>query len=251
MSTILHNILAMLAVAFLLCCLAQYSFATNCNTNEEMAFTQQHLGKECRSKLQQLLDFNNPSLKMDSKLLDSLCTSACLEKYADWLVSSCNDTNKASLITASCLQQEDSSSEKRCRFFFPDFTEFISTHQCAQYFINQDNLECSVECREPLRKLVMELGCCFQSVYNDGMVVASLHEQGFLNTSQLIALNSFHRSDVLESCLDADMTPSACSSQPFLTVSGRDSSAAQGTGSRGFLFSIAFFVALISTLSQS
>ena len=237
----------MLAVVLILSSLVQYGFANDCNQNEESEYTREYLEEECRTNLP-LLNFNNPSLKMDNKILEPLCTSSCLGRYAKWLTHTCNNTKKAMLITASCLRQEDSNSElKRCRFFFPDFADISSTHQCAQYLMNSD---CLQTCKEPLKKFVMELGCCFQAIYNNEMVVESLHEQGFFNTTQFVALKLFHMSDLLENCLDTHMAPPACSSQPFLS-SDKNTSAARGTVPHIFSFCIAFFMTLLFSLPHS
>lgn len=241
----------MLVVLLILGCLAQHGWATKCHQTEVRKFIQDNLGEECQASLI-LIDFNSPTLRADNKVLDSSCTSSCLGRYANWLKDQCNDTSKATFITTACLHQGDPNSEmKRCRYFFPDFIDISSTHQCARLFSDPET-SCSLECKQPLQDLIMNLGCCFQSVYNNEMATISLHDQGFMNGTQLAALSLFQKSNVLENCFDTYMVPLACSIQPFLVDSNGESSAVvKGTRSFNLFLRLSFFVTLVFTFSYS
>ena len=229
----------MFVVVLVLCCLAQQVLANKCSSQEEDQYIQANLGDECRANLQ-LLEYNSQSLKEGSVKMDRVCSKPCLGRYADWLKHWCGNTKKAALITTSCLKQEGVSPERKCRYFFPDQINITSAHQCAAYFTNP---ECNLECVEPLQSLVTNLGCCFQSIYNDKLVIAGLHEQGFITNSEQNVLNLFQESDILENCLDS--VPQNCSGEPFLNAYNGGITITKGSMTHRILFFFTFFTFLV------
>lgn len=195
-------------VVVVVTCLARLSDAT-CNSAEEEAF-KRTLEPECRENLALGSDHLT-----DPSLLDSICTSSCLGRYAQWLRQTCHNDNKAWFLRAACLKQVDKEENKRCRLFFPDKVNISTTRQCAALFRN--DLTCGLDCRDPLQGLVDQLGCCFLTIYNNTNVIDGIWEQRLLTGIEYNALKDFQNFNVLSRCITN--SPQTCSGSPFPAVS--------------------------------
>lgn len=186
---------------------------SKCTLSEEAEFIQSKLEPKCQNKLS--------VLKVNSSLsavnLDSICTLECLGKYNKWLLQECNDEKAAEVVRLSCLKDDTTKVNSRCRFSFPDVTglEIFHSFQCATLLQNPDgNIVCSTECKEQLNALVDRFGCCFQSVYNNNNSIISLFQEGFLDQVQVGVLKQFEMSSLLKICMDGNV-PNSCSGEPF------------------------------------
>jgi len=210
----------LLVFTLLLVCWTGYCSA-ECSAEDEVKFRNEHLDGDCRAKLS-LLQIKSTAAALNEIELDSLCSTSCLGKYSNWLNITCNNTAKASFQRAACMKQLDGREKKRCRLYFPDFTNISSTKQCV-VLIPDMQTPCTSECRDPLQIMIAKLGCCFQAIYDDPLVTEGLSQERFIHGAESSALTLFQTSNVLSRC--TDMTPPTCADDPFMisdTASGAE-----------------------------
>lgn len=197
--------------------------SSSCNTQEKMDYIRNNFEPECRHAISLILVEKDPQL--NGVDFDLACTSSCLGRYSSWLLSECNNTNAAHLAQIACLESTDATTHQvsRCRKFFPDVANelvFVDTSPCGA-FLSMERVNwvnCVTGCGVPLNTLIDTIGCCFQSIYNDSCVIASLAEEGFLGQSQRSVLTLFGMSDLLDTCRTGTI-PEVCPGDPFPVVS--------------------------------
>ena len=185
--------------------------ASICSQEDERIYTQRNLEAECRSHLQ-LLQYGSP-LKRGNDI-GSSCTTECFGKYTNWLTD-CGNTSKANLVRVSCLKNNATypMAATRCRYALPDAAKMLILERVPQQC---GSLTCSRDCSDTLNDLFNELGCCFQSVYNNSVTVSDLFKEGFLNQAQETLLRLFLTSGLLENCISRDVPiPGACEGEIF------------------------------------
>lgn len=222
--------------------------SSECSDQDKILFIEENLEPACQNAVQSILQANS---QLDGVDFDSVCTTKCMGRYAEWLEHVCEDTDSGRLARIACLESETAS---RCRMYFPDVANkilFIDTAQCAgPLFTSGSCTGLRSVCKAPLNTLIDTLGCCFLSLYNDTNAIASLEEKDFLTAQQSIILISFQKSEVLEECIDGDI-PQACSSSLFLPVdpvTSRDITDNTAALSSSMFCSVAVVVHLILSL---
>lgn len=190
--------------------------SSSCTQQEKEEYIRNNLAPACQDAM--LSDLLEKDARLDGVDFDLVCTTGCMGSYTDWLLTECNDTNTANLANTACFKSTNLRTHQvsRCRYFFPDIANqlvFEDTNQCAAS-LSPDSPNCISTCSQHLNNLIDTLGCCFQAIYNNSDVIASLSEEGFLGQSQQSVLTLFRMSELLESCREGAV-PAACSGDPF------------------------------------
>lgn len=102
--------------------------------------------------------------------LDRACTTSCAGAYADWLREQCADPFTARMLEGMCVFTADTVTVgPRCRFAFPDAVENLGgkVNAVMTCGIGVSDSSCVPSCHAAMNLLIDEIGCCYQSLYND------------------------------------------------------------------------------------
>lgn len=97
--------------------------------------------------------------------LENVCNLDCGGNYAEHLKSACEDDITAEILKIICTPAGNNSAVgPYCRFSYG--TLYNQTALVA-LFSSCSNQHCAPECRAGLLKIKSEIGCCYQTVYNN------------------------------------------------------------------------------------
>lgn len=129
--------------------------------------------------------------------LDTVCVQSCAGVFAEWLSSNCNDRFTARMLEGMCVFTKGTRSVgPRCRFAFPDAisdlrSDFQAVFSCG---LGASPDSCPPACDGALNALIDQLGCCYQSLYNNTEFLRWLMVAGFTNgTAAVTAAENFGR----------------------------------------------------------
>jgi hypothetical protein len=140
--------------------------------------------------------------------LETFCTVDCGKAIAQYLATDCKAVLKGSMLLLSCLPRE--SGPDRCRNAFPDylFTSGIDFASCANFVT-----ECPSGCASSLTGLVREIGCCYQSLYNDQYFLLAFISSGLLTDNGHDIISTLANPSLWSACGVA--IPDYCKGKPF------------------------------------
>ena len=147
--------------------------------------------------------------------LDTICTTSCAGALVEYLErpTSCNDSGTADSIKIWC-QPADGGSIPRCRFAFDQVDPTVLNNDnlgtCAAFAFTRI---CPSTCATALRNISTIMGCCYQNIYNNSLVLDFLRSSGRILSTQMIFLEGLRNSALWGAC-NVD-TPPACSSPIF------------------------------------
>jgi hypothetical protein len=117
---------------------------------------------------------------LDDALNNILCTPECGERVANWYYSQCDDHFFASRIYYSCLDPGTTAVISHCLYALqPLYNITLTLPSC----LNSEANSCTSSCSEELDSVKTELGCCFNSIYNETESLSFLVEGGILDQS--------------------------------------------------------------------
>ena len=140
---------------------------------------------ECQSSattLFNLLETTNTEIFLESvdDILNILCTTECGERIANWYYSQCYDHFFASRLYYSCLNPGITATVSHCVYALqPLYNITLTLSSC----LNPEANSCTSSCLEELDSVKTELGCCFNSIYNESGSLSFLVEGGILDQS--------------------------------------------------------------------
>ena len=109
-----------------------------------------------------------------------LCTTECGERIANWYYSQCYDHFFASRLYYSCLNPGITATVSHCVYALqPLYNITLTLSSC----LNSEANSCTNSCLEELDSVKTELGCCFNSIYNESGSLSFLVEGGILDQS--------------------------------------------------------------------
>ena len=123
-------------------------------------------------------DSYNPDVAIRSSNLATVCTRECGGALADWLENNCMDVTGSVGLRIWCTESGlNFVGRDWCYFAVPPQYNLTNTDvlaACEGYTLNQP---CPSGCAAALTSVVGDLGCCYQTLYNDtfflGTVVAA------------------------------------------------------------------------------
>ena len=158
---------------------------------------------------------NTPSGSEGIQALDVICTTSCAGAFTDWLEmpTPCNDSVAANAIRIWC-QPADGGSIPRCRFAFdqldPTVLNNTNLDTCATFM---GTGICPPTCTTALSNISTIMGCCYQGIYNNSMVLDILQNGNYISATDREFLDLLRNSALWEAC-NVDVPP-ACSSPTF------------------------------------
>lgn len=116
--------------------------------------------------------------------LDTVCIARCGGVLNQYLATTCNDPSSSLLLELYCTPiLGGAAAGPQCRFASPDISNISTVIDDVVRSCNITTASahtCTAECREGLINLKSELGCCYQSMYNDSLLIKTLSDAGFL-----------------------------------------------------------------------
>ena len=217
---------ALVLSSFVVTLVSCQSNASNCTSTDVNTYIVHNLPPNCASNLDNALNANISSPEKD-ELLAITCTENCFGRLANWLLGQCGHSFSATSLYLFCLQTSNTASVGRyCQYAIPPLfnagLEFGNVHEAC---VNAISLGmCTDGCANQLQSFANQLGCCYQSIYNNTMflrdavaidVLTQEDERNLLAFSQLWSFCSV-------------TPPSICTAESFSFPTGESFSFSTG-----------------------
>ena len=173
------------------------SLATNqtlyCTSDDINDFFINQLQREdCQLRVTTILslleaDNTGPFLEHLDDALNVLCTSECGEQVANWYYSQCDDHFLASRIYYACLDPGTTATVSHCLYALQPLYNITSSISSC---LNPDSNSCSSACSDELSSVINEIGCCFNSIYNETESLSFLVEGRIFDQSTATRLQN-------------------------------------------------------------
>lgn len=148
--------------------------------------------------------------------LDAVCTENCAGRLANWLENECGGTFNATSLYYLCLQTQGTATVGRyCQYSIPpvfDADLEISSVFAACASLSQ-TLQCTDQCARQLQGFADQLGCCYQSLYNNTEYIQGGVDIGELAAQDVDALKILGTPFLWSAC--GVTPPSKCTAQSF------------------------------------
>lgn len=197
--------------------------AGTCNTAAVTQYVQDNLDFNCAISLTPALNTSNSvSMSVRDEALSTICTETCAGKLADWLINNCNSKFNSTSLYYLCLQTGNRATVGRyCQYSIPplfDADQEISTlfQACGDV-----QLQCTDQCALQLQNLANQLGCCYQSLYNNTDYLQEAAAIGELAPADVTALQIVGNQMLWSAC--SVTPPGKCTTESFaFPMTGRN-----------------------------
>ena len=189
----------------------------NAGTCDVAAVTQyvvENLDTACAASLSFALYANIASPGKDTAL-NTICTADCAGKLANWLQNECDGTFNATSLYYLCLQTGGRATVGRyCQYSIPPAfdadQEILTVFQACENTLQQ---LCTDQCEMQLRSFAGQLGCCYQSLYNNTDFVRGAAAIGELATQDVMELQTLGNPALWSAC--GVTPPGRCTIESF------------------------------------
>ena len=156
--------------------------AGTCNTAAVTQYVANNLGASCAVSFVPAL-YANVSVSVRDAALDTICTENCAGKLANWLLNDCSSKFNSTSLYYLCLRTGGSARVGRyCQYSIPPWFdadgEILTLFQTCENVIQQG--QCTDQCAMQLQNFANQLGCCYQSLYNNTEFVQGAADIGEL-----------------------------------------------------------------------
>lgn len=166
---------------------------------------------ECGQAYLTLQSQENVSMENYNAALATFCTPDCGHAIAKFSAAGCGDMGRVSgfLFLHYCLPRETGSD--RCRSSFLD--KVNATFESVQSSCLPFDTNCPEGCAEVLQMGATEIGCCYQSIYNNTDVLNAFEALGQLPMEALLAIHNLSNPALWNACNVS--LESVCTGNPF------------------------------------
>ena len=186
-----------------------------CTAADQLAYVSQQLPASCGINLG--IVNSNTTADAQSVLdgaLDVACSENCGGELSNWLLNQCNDSAGAAGLFYWCLNTDGTAgNNSRCRYATPPYFDAMASLGGAVpcFVANATDHPCPSGCAMALMGLA-ELGCCYQSLYNNTDYLQGILNAGSLTQPQFQALRGLSNPLLWAAC---QVTPPAmeCTNQ--------------------------------------
>ena len=124
-----------------------------------------------------------------NEALETLCTPDCGGIYVDFLETTCDDKISSETIRIYCTPTDGSSTlGDYCRYSAGDIADptlLYGLTACHNFTFDNP---CSPGCRSALDRIMEEVGCCYQQLYNNTAYIEGLFDAGFITVDEYFGL---------------------------------------------------------------
>lgn len=196
------------------------------------------LPENCQESLFTIVNSTALSPVLDDAL-DVFCTQECGGKIASALRTHCNDNYYTNGFYYFCLGTENSANVgSRCRYSFPpqyNLTSYLV--QCVS--VATETTSCPEGCSQVLEMISADIGCCYNSIYNNTAYFPILAEDETILDEPTDAQFRIVASPQFWSSCGVNLPPGPCTNEGFVFA---EISAAESKHSLSFT---SFIVVLI------
>ena len=189
--------------------------AGTCNTAAVTQYVLGNLDSNCAASLTTALYANVPVTIRDVAL-DTICTESCAGKLADWLLNNCGSKFNSTSLYYLCLQTGSSATVGRyCQYSIPPWFdadgEILTLFQTCETVVQQQ--QCTDQCALQLQNFANQLGCCYQSLYNNTEFVQGAADIGELDPADVSELRIVGNLLLWSAC--SITPPDRCTTESF------------------------------------
>ena len=188
-----------LSIVWVFFCVVTIALATNqpplltCTRDEIDEFFANQLQLEnCERSVRSILGLLTTDSTSELQLenfdaaLNVFCTEECGERVAHWYFTQCNDLFFTSRMYYLCLDTSNTATGSHCLYaLWPLYDITANIDSCLK-----SEGSCPSGCLEALHGIIDQIGCCFNSIYNETDSLSFLVESGILNQSTAIRLQN-------------------------------------------------------------
>ena len=194
--------------------------AGTCTPTDVNTYIANNLPLSCAISLGNALYANITSPGKDG-LLAITCTESCSGRLANWLLGQCGGTFNASSLYLLCLQTSNTASVGRyCQYGIPPV--YNADLQIRNVFLACVNVIssglCTDGCANELQTFANQLGCCYQSLYNNTFFFKAAAAIGELAQEDVSELQTLGTSRLWSLC--SVTPPSNCTTESFGVPTG-------------------------------
>ena len=190
--------------------------ADTCDTAAVNQYVVSNLDSNCTASLDIAL-YASVSVTIRDVALDTICTESCAGKLADWLLNDCDNTFNSTSLYYLCLQTASSATVGRyCQYSIPPLFnadgEILALFQACETVVQQQQL-CTDQCAIQLQNFANQLGCCYQSLYNNTEFVQGAADIGELAPADISKLQIIGNQLLWSAC--SVTLPDKCTAESF------------------------------------
>lgn len=227
MSKLIGLLLCTVSVTTVNC--QQVPNAGNCTIVDVGHYLASNVDLACASNLNTALYANISSPGKDSEIR-TVCTGTCAGRLANWLEGACGGTFNATSLYYLCLRTSGTASVGAyCQYTIPPVynadLEILNVFQACENVLGGG--PCTDQCELQLNRFSSQLGCCYQSLYNNTAFVRGAVQFGELAMADEDQLRSLGNLQLWNSCQVTP--PSACTDESFGFPTGELPTSPNGT----------------------
>lgn len=145
--------------------------AGTCTQDDIDVFAERELSASCQTSLLEF--YVNPEAPSD-EILEEVCSEGCGGAFAEFYDETCQAAAASTYLRAYCYRSPNAEVGSYCRQAvgaqFENAPFFVEVGaRCLIPFDPADG--CPVGCAEALQELSSQLGCCYQTIYNDTTIL--------------------------------------------------------------------------------
>ena len=175
-------ILLTFAATILIVC-GQRDFG-RCTAGEVAQYQQHNLDSKCVSSLSFVFGNRLSPQNINDPTLRRVCTEDCGGNLAYWLENHCRDTFSAINLYNACIQTDRAQVGHYCIYSLPLVydanQEIMAVIQACQGVVEQQP-QCPDQCIMQLQNFTSQLGCCYQSIYNNSDFIQGAAANGVIS----------------------------------------------------------------------
>ena len=196
----------------LVCCQPD---AGSCNIQQVGAYVANNLEENCAASLSTALYANITSPGKDAEL-DTVCTPQCAGTLSNWLLRECNSRFNSTSLYYLCLRTANTATIGRyCLYATPPVYDGNSVTQDLITACMGSDMpgQCTDACAQQLHEFANQLGCCYQSLYNNTQFVQDAAAIGELAAADVTGLQVLGNRQIWTEC--GINPPANCMSESF------------------------------------
>ena len=189
--------------------------AGTCTAQQVDQYALNTLGMDCRNNLGIFLYSPQLSPELDMAL-DAACTPACSGRLTSWLQTNCRANFNATSVYYLCLRTGNTGSIGRyCRYAIPPQFDIDAESAALLQACGGAGPAnpCPSQCATELQNLANQLGCCYQSIYNNTAYVLDAAASGEINSTDVFELSMLGDPSLWSACRVTP--PTACTDEAF------------------------------------
>jgi hypothetical protein len=155
-------------------------------------------GNVCYQSLDKILSPENLTLAEYQSSLATLCTVDCGEAIAKFVAVNCDNLLLAGGLHLLCTPRDKGGD--RCQSVWPNLLSDKGLIDNLRSCGNFTSAQCPTGCAGAITAVVAEMGCCYQTIYNNTKVLDIFVEYELLTSTQQVIIQNTHQPTLWTAC---------------------------------------------------